>query len=185
MPPGWKPGAASRASRGDRPGRIGGALARTCPPRADKAAERSVLRRPRIQKQGSLQWRGHYSLDRPSRLHSRAAKPADSAFVRELTRLRDGASRSPGSSNLHRGPSSNRPNTIASNQPCRVPRGRSSCERWSSIDDTTACCSSEPGGAQEAQQPTNPPVAPCAHAWNPPARCIMPLHPYRLVMITF
>jgi hypothetical protein len=128
------PGAAITSIEGG-PDRRLRARARTRPLVRTKQRKRSVLRRPQESKAPVLQDTVATPPIDPPRLHARAAKTRTRSTVRELTRLRDEPLESPGASNLHRGPSSTRPNTIASNQPCRVPRGRSSCESWSPFDD--------------------------------------------------
>ena len=148
------------------------ARARTRPLVRIKQRKRSVLRRP----QESKALRPLPPID-PPRLHARAAKPRTRSTVREHTGRRDepldhqvlrtfieasprlGRTRSP-------------PTSLAGYRAGGL-RARGGHRSMT----TRACCSSE--------EPTNPPVAPCAHAWNPPARCIMPLHPFRVVKITF
>jgi len=76
-PPGWNPGAASsRASRGDRPGAFA-QEPRLAPLVRTKQRKNPFSAGPGIK--GTVLNSGHSS-DRPSRLHARAAKPADSAY---------------------------------------------------------------------------------------------------------
>jgi len=77
VPPGWNPGAASsRASRGDRPGAFA-QEPRLAPLVRTKQRKNPFSAGPGIK--GTVLNSGHSS-DRPSRLHARAAKPADSAY---------------------------------------------------------------------------------------------------------
>ena len=162
---GARPARHTRASRGDRPGAFAHG---TCPPRADKAAERSVLRRPQETRLLPRSTGPGVTL-RAARPQTRSTSGSPPGFEKHLDHR---ALRT-----FHRGPSSigrtrSPPTSLAGTAREVFVRGVV-IDRWPLV----ASCSSE--------ETTNPPVAPCAHAWNPPARCIMPLHPRRLVKITF